>query len=102
MHELEKRLAARTARKANPDAWRLPAGEKSDVVKAEGEDLSGKDDQFADMTIAQLKEWASANGAAIPTEKTSKVDILEFVRNLAAYKAANGGNSPVAGWNNNN
>lgn len=63
---------------------------------------SGK--QYADMTIEELKAAAKALGTEVPKEKTVKADILEYVQNLAKFKAeqSGGDENKNDGWNANN
>jgi len=103
IEDLNERQEARKQRKANPDAWRLPQGESSSKLEGgEVGDDTAKTDQFTDLTVEQLREWATANGATIPDNKKLKADILEYLRNFAAYKAANGGQNPTPAWAGNN
>lgn len=54
-------------------------------IVQEGEDEPG---EFDNLTIEQLRAKATELGTEVPKDKTVKSDILEFVKNLAAFKAA--------------
>jgi hypothetical protein len=44
-------------------------------------------DKYDGMTVEQLRAAATELGTEVPKDKTVKADILEFVKNLAAFKA---------------
>lgn len=55
---------------------------------------------YSEMTIPQLHEAAKGMGAEVPKEKTLKADILEFVENLAQFKAQESAEQKAAAENN--
>lgn len=48
-------------------------------------DETGK--SYAEMSIEELKAAAKELGGEVPKDKTLKADILEYVQNLAKFKA---------------
>jgi hypothetical protein len=81
-----KSLAERRKQRAESRAAALADMPNQDTgIVQEGE---AEPDKYDTLTIDQLRAAATELGTEVPKEKTVKADILEFVKNLAAFKAA--------------
>ena len=81
-----KSLAERKKQRAESRAEALKGKPNQDTgIVQEGEAEPG---EFDNLTIEQLRAKATELGTEVPKDKTVKADILEFVKNLAAFKAA--------------
>lgn len=81
-----KSLAERKKQRQESRAASLADMPNQDTgIVQDGEVESG---EFDNLTIEQLRAAATELGTEVPKDKTVKADILEFVKNLAAFKAA--------------
>lgn len=87
MKSLDERKKQRAEQRAE-NLKDSPFRDTGIIVEGDGSDQS----EFDGMTVDELKK-ASVDRfeTEVPKDKTLKADILEFVKNLAAYKAQDGG-----------
>lgn len=56
-------------------------GVKVEIIKEEKPDQNPGKKEIDEMTIAELKKYATENNIEIPSKAKSKTDIVEFIKN---------------------
>lgn len=98
MKSLEERKKQRAAQRAE-----ALADSPNQTTIADSGDGTGDETEFDGMTIDRLREVAKNRfETEVPKDKTKKDEILEFVKNLAAFKAQeeadDAGEQTGSGW----